>query len=171
MNFYFKCRPGSVEFSIKEVVSDNISKNPKLQVLYNELLDFRKLMLCYRLTHYNKDLPQITTSLRNRDNELCKSLLQLFYGAQVLEEVKSALESFVKQRWERRSNSIEAALYPILDELISSDTNSAVIVRITFSTIWNFIINGGIKGSIMKITPMNMRPLIMEPYTAIHFQN
>jgi hypothetical protein len=76
--FSFQCRPGKVKYSIKEVVSQNINKNPKLQRLCNELLSFRKLMLCYLLIHYKDLLPEIETGLKNRDEELCKPLLQLF---------------------------------------------------------------------------------------------
>jgi len=62
--FTFNCRPGKVKYSIKEVVSENINKSPRLQKLYNELLDYRKLMLCYRLIHYKDLLPEIETGLK-----------------------------------------------------------------------------------------------------------
>ena len=77
--FTFKCRPGKVGYSIKKVVSQTINKSPELGKLYDELLDFRKLILCYRLIHYTDDLPQIKVSLINRDEELTYPLLQLFY--------------------------------------------------------------------------------------------
>ena len=114
------CRPGKVKYSIKEVVSQNINKSPKLQKLYNELLSFRKLMFCYRLIHYKDLLPEIETGLKNRDNELCHPLLQLFYGTNALKEIVETLEIFVKQRMERRGNSLEAALYPIIKEHVFS---------------------------------------------------
>ena len=78
--FTFKCRPGTVKYSIKNVVSQTINKSPHLQKLYEDLLDFRKLMLCYRLIHYTDELPQIEVNLKNRDLELTHPLLQLFYG-------------------------------------------------------------------------------------------
>jgi hypothetical protein len=114
------CRPGKVKYSIKEVVSQNINKSPKLQKLYDELLFFRKLMICYRLIHYKDLLPEIETCLKNRDNELCHPLLQLFYNTKVLNEIIKTLENFVKQRRERRGNSLEAALYPIIKEHVFS---------------------------------------------------
>ena len=82
--FSFPCRPGKVKYSIKEVVSQNINKSPKLQKSYEELLYFRKLMLCYSLIHYKDLLPEIETGLKNRDKELCKPLLQLFYSTKAL---------------------------------------------------------------------------------------
>jgi len=90
--FTYQCRPGKVRYSIKKVVSQTINKSLELQKQYDELLDFRKLMLCYRLVHYTDDLPQIKTSVRNRDEELSSPLLQLFYGTEAFEEIKKAVE-------------------------------------------------------------------------------
>jgi hypothetical protein len=115
-------------------------------------------MLCYRLVHYRDILPQITTNLKNRDNELCKPLLQLFYGTDAFDEIKRALEYFVSQRRERRSNSIEAALYPILKQFIypnkcstlfDSIDNVSVLskfVAVQYSKIWQHITQGAIAG-------------------------
>jgi hypothetical protein len=151
--FSFNCRPGKVKYQIKEVVSENIKKSPRLQKLYNELLSFRKLMLCYRLVHYKDELPEIETGLENRDNELSKPLLQLFYGTEALKnEIIPTLEKFVKQRRTRRANSLEAALYPIIKkhvfstERLNCENNSyselkvkKKSIKVPFSYIWNSI--------------------------------
>jgi len=158
--FSFPCRPGKVKYSIKEVVSQNINKSPKLQKSYEELLCFRKLMLCYRLIHYKDLLPEIETGLKNRDNELCKPLLQLFYNTKVLKnDIIPTLEEFVKQRRTRKGNSIDAALYPIIKkqvfaaEGLNSETNTyselkekKKSVKVAFSYIWNSIKEGEIEG-------------------------
>jgi hypothetical protein len=158
--FSFPCRPGKVKFSIKEVVSQNINKSPRLQKLYDELLNFRKLMLCYRLIHYKDLLPEIETGLKNRDNELCKPLLQLFYNTKALnKEIIPTLEIFVKQRRTRKGNSLDAALYPIIKnhvfaaEGLNSETNTyselkekKKSVKVAFSYIWNSIKEGEIEG-------------------------
>jgi hypothetical protein len=147
--FSFHCRPGKVKYSIKEVVSENISKSPGLHNQFKEILDFRKLLLLYRLLHYKDPLSQIEIGLKNRDNELCKPLLQLFYGTKALEEIIPALEEFVKQRKERKANSLEAALYPIIKDLLNysehakNDKNTIIVY---FADIWNEIIDGGIEG-------------------------
>jgi hypothetical protein len=57
--FTAKCRPGRVMYSIKKVVSQTINKSPLLEKLYNDILDYRKLMFCYRLIHYQDELPNI----------------------------------------------------------------------------------------------------------------
>ncbi|MGH9982060.1 MAG: hypothetical protein ACRD6U_10965 [Nitrososphaeraceae archaeon] len=160
--FSFPCRPGKVKYSIKEIVSQNINKRPSLQKLYNELLSFRKLMLCYRLIHYKDLLPDIETGLKNRDEELSKPLLQLFYGNESLKnDIIPTLEEFVKQRRTRKANSLEAALYPIikkfvfsevgLDSLQNTTTYSELkakkkIIKVGFWRIWDYIKEGGIDG-------------------------
>jgi hypothetical protein len=157
--FTFNFRPGKVKYSIKEVVSRNANKSPILRKLYDELLSFRKLMLCYRLIHYQDLLPNIETGLTNRDEELCKPLLQLFYGTESLKnDIIPALEEFVKQRRTRKANSLEATLYPIIKKYVfknagldsSKNTYSDLIkkklVKTPFREIWDYIIEGGIDG-------------------------
>ena len=99
--FTFKCRPGKVGYSIKKVVSQTINKSPELEKLYDKLIDFRKVMLCYRLIQYTEELPRIKVSLINRDEELTYPLLQLFYGTKAFEEIRTALKFFIKKRRER----------------------------------------------------------------------
>ena len=64
-------------------------------------------MLCYRLLHYEDELSNIKISLINRDEELSYPLLQLFYGTDAFEEIKTALEFFIGQR---RINAASNAL-------------------------------------------------------------
>ena len=109
--FSIACRPGKVNYSIKNVISRVINKSPKLTTLYNELLDFRKILMCYRLIHYKDQLANIKTNLINRDSELSHPTLQLFYGTSVFEDVKKSMEFFIKQRHSRKARSLEAEHY------------------------------------------------------------
>lgn len=163
--FTFKCRPGRVRYSIKKVVSETINKSPELERLYGELLDFRKLMLCYRLVHYEDELSNIKISLINRDEELSYPLLQLFYGTEAFEEIKTALEFFIRQRRERRQRSLEDALYPILKDLVTNDPNS--IVDILYSKIWEKIT----EGKAIYLVPHNTKRWNMDPYTKTLFRS
>jgi len=96
--FTLHCRPGSVKYSIKEAITENINKDPILQNLYDELMDFRKLMLCYRLLNYRNTLPNIDTGLKNRYNELCKPLLQFFYGTDAFKEITKTIHFYQYDR-------------------------------------------------------------------------
>ena len=108
--YTLKCRPGKVKYSIKDVVSEVINKSPKLEVLFQELHDFRKILLCYRLIHYKDELARIKVNLENRDKELIFPLLQLFYGTAAFEDVKTTAEFFTNQRHERKSRSLEVCV-------------------------------------------------------------
>lgn len=143
--FTFKCRPGKVNYAIKEVVSEVINKSPKLDRLYQELIDFRKILLCYRLIHYKDQLARIKINLENRDKELAYPLLQLFYGTTAFEQVREAVEYFINQRHQRKSRSLEAVLYHLVkseicpDDIQSPNSNNFSIL---FSKIWDRIISG-----------------------------
>jgi hypothetical protein len=134
--FTLHCRPGSVKYSIKEVITDNINKDSILQKLYDELTDFRKLMLCYRLVNYRNSLPNIETGLKNRYNELCKPLLQFFCGTNAFKEITETLQVFIAQRKDRIENSIEVIVYPIIEDAVSEFGNI-----ISTRTIWELITN------------------------------
>jgi hypothetical protein len=145
--FPLMCRPGRVRYSIKKVVSQTINKSPILQKLYDDILDFRKLMFCYRLIHYEDELPNIKTSLINRDEELTSPLLQLFYGTETFNEIKTALEYFIKQRRERRARSLAAAIYPILKKFVE------ISHIVESSSVWNEITSGAIRGTVNQRDP------------------
>jgi hypothetical protein len=138
--FTLHCRPGSVKYSIKEVITENFNKVPILQELYDELTDFRKLMLCYRLVNYNNALPNIETGLKNRYNELCKPLLQFFCGTNAFKEITETLQLFVNQRKDRIENSIEVIVYPIIEDAVSQFGKI-----ISARTIWE-LVTGSLEG-------------------------
>ena len=157
--FSNELRPGSVEYYVKEVVMGNLKKSPRLQRLYDNLLSFRKLMLCYRLIHYQDELTEIETGLKNRDNELCKPLLQFFYGTEALEEIIPTLETFVKKRRSRKKASLEAAVYPIIKKFVFKEVGldyeqntfadvkaKKILIKVPFTYIWEYIKEGGING-------------------------
>jgi hypothetical protein len=182
--FFFPCRPGNVKYCIKEVVSQNINKTPRLQKLFDELLSFRKLMLCYRLIHYKDLLPEIETGLKNRNQELCKPLLQLFYGTEVLKnEIIPTLETFIKQRRTRRGNRLDTALYPIIKKYVFSEVGldhkdniyselkqKKIFVKVPFYRIWDHIKEDGIDGQYdEKKNKYAYETVTMEHYTLIHY--
>jgi hypothetical protein len=155
--FTNKCRPGRVKYAIKDVVSNLINKSEQFQKLHHYLLDFRKLMLCYRLVHYKDRLPLLKVNLENRDKELAYPLLQLFHGTGVFDEIKESIEYFINQRHERKANSIEAALYAIIHKLLYPTGKEVVVanyIPIMFSDIWDSIVTKGeIAGNYNPVKP------------------
>jgi hypothetical protein len=74
--FLYTAYKGKPQYDIKEIL--NPAGNQQRQELLDELVDFRKLMLIYRLIHFHDPIPDIDIGLDGRDKELCKPLLQLF---------------------------------------------------------------------------------------------
>jgi hypothetical protein len=119
----FHCKPATESIqSIKEITTNPPGHSEK-QELYKELMDFRRLMLCYRLIHYMDHIPDIDTGLKNRDQELGGPLLRLFHDTKVLGEIKYALHKFLAQRKARKEKTLESALQPLIVRLLT-DNNS-----------------------------------------------
>lgn len=112
---------GRPTHDIKEVL--NPQGNPERQRLLDELIDFRKLMLIYRLIHFGDPIPDIDIGIYGRDKELCKPIIQLFYNTEAQTEIENALQQFIDEKNQRKESSIEAALYPIIANLISENGN------------------------------------------------
>jgi hypothetical protein len=136
--FNYQCRAAIKDdlLSIKEVTI-NPPADPKRQGLYTELMDFRKLMLCYRLTHYKEYIPDIKTELINRDNELGGQLLRIFHDTKVLGDIKYALQKFLTERKAKKEKTIESALEPLIVKLVTVNNT----LKLHVGLIWNEAIN------------------------------
>ena len=130
----FHCKPAIRNnlHSIKDVII-NPPGDPIKQNLYQELLDFRKLMLCYRLIHYTDHIPDNDTGLRNRDKELGGPLLCIFHGSRAFGDIKYALEKFLAQRKDRKQKTIENALQRLIVELLFKNNT----LELSMEEIWN----------------------------------
>ena len=63
--FVIKCSAGDPDYDINEVVSPAGDEDYKS--LLDELADIRKLLLAYRLLHYNDPIPNVKLNIKNRD--------------------------------------------------------------------------------------------------------
>ena len=129
--FIFTSYKGKPRYDIKVL---NPAGDKKRQQLLNELLDFRKLMLIYRLIHFKDAIADIDIGLEGRDKELCKPTIQLFYNTSVQKEIEVALQKFVNLKNQRKENTIEAVLFPIIVNLVSLHGN-----EVYASKIWEMI--------------------------------
>jgi hypothetical protein len=123
---------GVPEYDIKEVL--NPAGDKKRQQLLDELIEFRKLMLIYRLIHFADPIADIDIGIDGRNKELCKPVVQLFYGSQAQKEIEGALQKFIDAKNQRKETTIEAALYPIIANLISQHGN-----ELSASRLWESI--------------------------------
>jgi hypothetical protein len=123
---------GKPRHDIKEVL--NPQGNTERQRLLDELTDFRKLMLTYRLIHSTDSVPDIDIGVDGRDKELCKPIIQLFYNSESQKEIEQALQKFIDAKAQRKENTIEAALYPIIANSVSQYGN-----EVPAYAIWELI--------------------------------
>jgi hypothetical protein len=139
--FSFTAYAGDPRSDIKETL--NPQGNAACLDRLERLHLFRKLMLIYRLIHFNAPVQDIETGLKRRNRELCKPILQLFCNSskEIRMEIKSMLEYFLAIKKHRKENTVEVALYPIIANLVSEYG-----MEIPASYIWNAIIAGDVTG-------------------------
>lgn len=136
-SFQIKAIKGQPQHDIKEVLNPS-SRIPRLKQLRDDLNHFRKLMLCYRLIHHNDQQPDIDIyGLAGREKELCKPLLQSFYGRQAYGEVYDTIMTFLERKNKhKKSTAIDPVLFEIVLRLIKS---GGLTLRV--SRIWEEITN------------------------------
>jgi hypothetical protein len=128
----FSTVPGEAESDIKEVA--NPQGDPQLVEAHDELLDFKKLMLIYRLSHFNDCIVDLDIGIKSRNRELCKPHIRLFYGTQAQEEVEQTFQTFIDIKNERKGRSIEGILIPVIVNLVEKKG-----AYIPSSDTWDFI--------------------------------
>ena len=74
-------------------------------------MDFRKLLLVYRLKHFKDPIPDLDIGVEGRDKELVKHSIQLFYGCKCLNEVIETLQNFLDLKNEKKESTIESYYY------------------------------------------------------------
>jgi hypothetical protein len=139
--FSFTAYAGDSKYDIKETL--NPQGNAASQSRLDRLLSFRKLMLIYRLVHFNDQVPDIETGLKRRNRELCKPILQLFHNCklEIQTEIKYMLEHFLAIKKHRKENTIEVALYSLVTNLVAECGR-----EIFASAIWDRITEGNVIG-------------------------
>ncbi len=128
------CSPGNPQYDITEILND--SGDIKYKKLHNELIDLRKLLLIFRIQNYNKAIPDLQISLRNREKQLCKPILRLFQGTNCLNEILRSLSKFLLEKKNKKLNSLDSYLYSIILDLTNSGN-----LEISNETLWNFVLS------------------------------
>lgn len=140
--------PGDTELDIKEVTNEE-EKAPRLKRALAELIDLRKLMLVYRLVHFEDTIPDLDVGVRRRAKELCKPYIRLFYGSESQQEVEQTFQRFLEARNTKKSISLEPILLPVILELIEDKGT-----KVPSSEVWDYIL----EHSMAKPSPNPDRP-------------
>ena len=120
------CFKASAKYDIKEVLNPTDTGGPHNKELLNEIEDFRKLLLIYRLIHYKDSIPDLDIGVEGRDKELVKHLVQLFYGSNSLNQLIDSLQKFLDIKNGKKESSIDHVLLPIISTLIREWTKNIV---------------------------------------------
>ena len=133
-SFSIKTAPGETkqDMDIKEVT--NPQGDPELKRALNELLDFRKLMLIYRLFHFNDCIVDLDVGIKRRNRELCKPHIRLFHGTKAHDEVEQTFQIFIDIKNARKGRSIEGILIPVIKNMVEEKGT-----QITTTDTWDFI--------------------------------
>lgn len=116
----FTTYPSKPLYDIKEIMSPQ--GNPTRIRELNRLMDFRKLMLVYRLIHFKDSVTEVDVGVEGRNKELCKPYIQLFYGTSIQQDIEETLQKFIDLKNEKKSVSIEYVIVPIIQDLIQKET-------------------------------------------------
>lgn len=131
-SFSFTTYKGRPRYDIKETLIHQ--RNPARLARLAALHDFRKLMLIYRLIHFEDAISDIDIGLEGREKELTKPIIQLFYGSNAQQEVESTLQYFLKLKSEKKEITLEPILYPIVLNLVVQSKRPDK--EITVAEIW-----------------------------------
>jgi hypothetical protein len=121
-SFEIKCIAGRPQHNIKEVFEKaNEEKHVRLK---SELEKTRKLLLAYRMLHYNDIINDVRLNIFNREAELTKPVIRLFRNSPVaLKQLLSTLTKCLNVKRELKRSSLEAIIYGAVRNLIPYHTH------------------------------------------------
>ncbi|MGC1134746.1 MAG: hypothetical protein WA941_18105, partial [Nitrososphaeraceae archaeon] len=129
-----KCLPGYPEYDISEVISP--AGDEEYQGLLDELNDLRNLLFCYfRILHFKDKVPSIKLNIRNREKQLFKPLLRIFYQTRTFETLKPVISEYIRERRRDKADSFHAFLYRVVRDLVESTLS----YELQSSSVWDFI--------------------------------
>jgi hypothetical protein len=120
-----KCVAGFPDYDISEAVDPG--DDEELQALLDELVELRILIFCYcRLLHYKDRIPNIKLNIRNREKQLFKPVLRVFYGTKTFNILLPVISNFVTQKRQAKVDSYHSFLFQLIKKMIIQH-NSAIL--------------------------------------------
>ncbi len=117
-SFVLRFLAGDPQYNIKDVL--NSAGDPKFKPLYDELIDTRNILFCWRLLHHDDIIPDVKLNVKNRSAELTKPLIRLFQNSPIaLERILDSLSKFMTERNEAKAASFDSMLYKVIEDLIN----------------------------------------------------
>ena len=153
-SFVLRFVTGDPQYNIKEII--NSAGDPEFKPLFDELMDARKILFCWRLIHYNDPILDVKLNIKNRIAELTKPTIRLFQDSPIaLGRILPSLTKFMVERNEVKRDSFESKLFETIEYLIQErkerlDNNSATEDEITLGK--TTFTNEGIRNWLKHIT-------------------
>ena len=72
--------------------------NKKQKEIAKDIDFLRKSLLIYRLIHFDNEIKPIITGLEGRNDELCKPILQIFFGMKSQRRIEKVLEVLLDEK-------------------------------------------------------------------------
>ena len=89
----------------------------------------------FRLLHHTDKFPNIDVLVKNREKQLVKPLIRLFQDTESLKEISHALGELIAQRRGVKKETIEYALYKVIDELIKERKNHKFNAKLIYTKL------------------------------------
>ena len=112
-----KAVPGDPDYDISEVVDG--SGDEQFNELNQELEDTRKLLLMYRLLHYNETIPDVKLNIKNRYKQLTKPLIRLFQYTESVNDIIKSLSKYLIEKNQEKIDSMDSAILTFIINLVS----------------------------------------------------
>ena len=112
-----KATAGDPQYDISEVVDE--SGDEQFKELYEELMNTRKLLLMYRLLHYNETIPDIKLNIKNRYKQLTKPVIRLFQNTESVDEITKSLSKYLIEKNQEKIDSMDSAILTFIINLVS----------------------------------------------------
>lgn len=140
--FIIKCLKGFPKHNIK--MTKKRTRTPEVLRLINKLQTMRKRLFAYRLAHFDDVIEEIPgLSISGRALELTESALQLFHKYKSSpkdeeifnDDILPTLSAFLNDRSNRRNDSLEARLYPIIKAMTDAQNSDEFDNDTIFNTV------------------------------------
>ena len=119
-SFIIKYSVAIPQYNIKKIFGQD--NNPKHIKLRHELEKTRKLLVAYRLLHFDDVIKDVKLNIYNLEAELTEPQIRLFRNSpQALKEILPALNKLLEEKREVKSYSLEAKIYRALSNLMEEE--------------------------------------------------
>lgn len=145
---------GNPQYDIKEILNPTDTGEEEFKKAFTEIVEFRKLLLIYRMLHFNDHIRNIDIGLTGRNKELIKPYLQLFSDFQTEDdektynELENTFQTLLRIKNNKKDFSLESALIPIIIKLMYESK----LRKIKFSEFWQGMMNN-IRGKLNENKP------------------